>query len=450
VLSALRLPGFLSGLRDSVVGNAYAFTDQPIINSDVRPGMTVSINNGYGSVKIIGGASAVKATLVKGVRGWSEDEARKIADRIHLVVNQAPEGLTISTNRDQVNEQFTTDIQVELPAYAIVSVIDSYGSVTASGIQGLIAKASYGEAEVSGIRGDVNLSLSYSDVTASNITGDLTIIGAKRARISNLSGGLDLSATGSAVELREISGPIRVNAPFSRIVAQGLDQRAELKTEHASVEVTRAAELIIDAPHSDVRLKNIDGDVKVSSSNSNIQLTSISGDLEVHAEQSSVSADDVRSNVTIETSHRDVTVKNFLENIRVATSYRDVTLISAEEPAGNIEVQNNHGQIKLIMPPSSRFQLDAQSANGQILPVGFSQFEKKVRESLVGGLGLDGPTIKLRTSYKNIIIQASAPRQTQANSVVNRSETRGDEFQLRAFPSTHSTSDRSLSDILGG
>lgn len=439
VLSALRLPGFLSGLRDSVVGNAYAFTDQPIINTDVRPGMRVSVNNGYGSVKISGGASAVKATLVKGVRGWSEDEARKIADRIHLIVNQSPEGLTIGTNRDEVNEQFTTDIQIDLPAYAVVSVVDSYGAVTAGGIQGLIVKASYGQAEVSGVRGDVNLSLSYSDVTASNIDGDLTINGAKRARISNLSGGLDLNATGGAVDLREISGPIRVSAPFSRIVAQGLDQRAELKTEHASVEVTRAAELVIEAPHSDVRLKNIDGDVKISSSNSNIQLASISGDVEVHAEQSSVSADDVRSNVTIETSHGDVTVKNFLESIRVETSYRDVTLISAEEPAGNIEVQNNHGQIKLIMPPSSRFQLDAQSANGQILPVGFSQFEKKVRESLVGTLGLDGPTIKLRTSYKNIIIQASAPRQTQASRVVNPIGERREQFQLSADPSTQST-----------
>ncbi|HSB08750.1 MAG TPA: DUF4097 family beta strand repeat-containing protein [Blastocatellia bacterium] len=419
VLSALRLPAFLSGLRDSVVGNAYAFTDQPIINSEVSPGMRVFVNNSYGSVRISGAGSAVKTTLVKGVRGWSEDEARKIADQIHLVVSRAPEGLTISTNRDQVNEQFTTDIMVEVPPFASVSIVGSYGSVTANGIQGLTAQASYGQAEIAGVRGDVNLSLSYSDVNASNIDGDLTITGAKRARISNLAGGLDLTATGGAVDLREISGPIRVSAPFSRIVAQGLEQSAELKTEHASVDVSRAADLVIEAPHSDVRLKNIDGDVKVLSSNSNIQLASISGDLSVHAEQSSVSADDVRSAVTIETSHGDVTVKNFLEGIRVTTSYRDVTLVAADEPAGDIEVQNNHGQIKLVMPSSSRFQLDAQSANGRILPVGFSQLEKKVRESLVAALGPDGPTIKLRTSYKNIIIQAAAARQTQANAVVN-------------------------------
>ena len=423
VLSALRLPGFLSGLRDSVVGETYAFTDQPVINIDIKPGMRVSVNNSYGSVKITGGSSTVRATLVKGVRGWSQDDARKIADRIRLLVSQTTDGLTITTNRDEVIEQFTTDIQIEVPSYVGVSVTDSYGSVTANGIQGgLTAKASYGQADLTGIKGDVNLALSYCEVTASNIEGDLSVTGAKRARISNVVGAVDLAAgtaSNGVVELRDISGPVHVNAPFCRIVAQGLDQTAELRTEHASIDVSGAADLVIDAPHSDVRAKNIDGDLRVSSSNSNLQLSSIAGELEVQAEQCSVNAEDVKGSVAIETTHGDVVVKNFYEDIRVETSYRDVTLTTAIEPAGDIDVQNNHGQIKLVLPQSSRFRLDAESANGQIQPIGFSQLEQRVRNSLMKELGLDGPTIKLRTSYKNIIIQASAARQTQANALVN-------------------------------
>ena len=331
--------------------------------------------------------------------------------------------MTITTNRDQVNEQFTTDILIEVPSYCRVSVTDSYGSVTANGIQGgLTARASYGQADLTGIKGDVNLALSYCEVTASNIEGDLTVTGAKRARISNVVGAVDLSAgtaSNGAVDLRDISGPVHVNAPFCRIVAQGLGQTAELKTEHASVDVSGAGDLVIDAPHSDVRAKNIDGDLRVSSSNSTLQLSSIAGELEVQAEQCSVNAEDVKGSVAIETTHGDVVVKNFYEDIRVETSYHDVTLTTAMEPAGDIDVQNNHGQIKLVLPQSSRFRLDAESANGQIQPIGFSQLEQRVRNNLMKELGLDGPTIKLRTSYKNIIIQASAARQTQANARVN-------------------------------
>jgi DUF4097 and DUF4098 domain-containing protein YvlB len=281
-------------------------------------------------------------------------------------------------------------------------------------------KASYGQADITGIKGDVSLALIHSNINASNIDGDLTVTGAKNARISKVLGTLDLTATAASngsVELRDISGVVRVNAPFCRIVAQGLEQAAELKTEHASVDVTRAAELVIDAPHSDVHAKNINGDLRVSSSNSNLQLSSISGELEVRAEQSSVSVENVKGSVVIETTLGNVVVKNFSESVRVETSYRDVALMTGIEPAGDIDVQNNHGQITLVLPQSSRFQLDAESEKGQIQPVGFSQLEQRAGNSVVTALGLDGPTINLRTSYKNIIIQAS--RQTQAKAFVN-------------------------------
>ena len=426
VLSALRLQGLLSGLRDSVVGQSFSFTDPPVISADVKPGMVVSVNNSYGSLKVTGGGSAIKATLVKAVRSWSEDDARKIADRIKLIVNRTPDGLTITTNRDQITEQFTTDIQIEVPSYIGLSLSDSYGSVVASGIQGgLTAKASYGQADLSDIKGDVNLSLSYSGITATNIDGNINVSGAKRAKISNVTGSVEVTAgTGSneGVELRDISGPVRVNASFCRIVAQGLDQAAELKTEHAGVDVSKASDVTIVAPHSDVRAKSIDGDLRIWSSNSNLQLSSIAGALEVHGEQCSVNTEDIKGDVEIETTHGDVTVKNFYENVRIETSYRDVTLMSGLEPSGNIDVQNNHGQIKLVLPASSRFHLDAQTPNGQIQPIGFNQLDQRVRNALVSELGNDGPTIKLRTSFKNIIIQASALRQAEAKTLVDAGE----------------------------
>jgi uncharacterized membrane protein HdeD (DUF308 family) len=421
VLSALRLPAFLSGLRDSVVGETYAFSDQQVVNADIQRGMKVTINNSYGNVRVTGGGSPLKATLVKGVRGWSQDDARKVADRIRLLINQSGDALTITTNRDQIDGQFTTDIQVDLPSYASVSITDSYGSITVTGIQeGLTAKASYGPAELSDIKGDVNLALNYyCDFTATNVDGDLTVTGARSARISNLAGALNLSGRNGIVDLRGISGEVRVDAPFSHIAAQGIDQSAEFNTEHASVDISRAEDVTVNAPHCDVHARNISGDLRIASSNNTIQLSSITGNVQIDAEQSSVNADDVHGTVVIKTSHGDVAVKNFYEGVRVETSYRDVTLQAAGDPAGDIMVQNNHGQIKLVLPQSSQFHLDAQTASGQIQPIGFAELGDRVRDSLVAVLGSDGPSIKLRTSYKNIIIQASAARQGQASSVAN-------------------------------
>jgi len=91
--------------------------------------------------------------------------------------------------------------------------------------------------------------------------------------------------------------------------------------------------------------------------------------------------------------------------------------MSSVEPVGNIDVENSYGQIKVILPQSSRFNLDAESANGQVLQTGFDQLQRTAREILAAVLGVGGPTIKLRTSYRNIIIQASASRQPQANAL---------------------------------
>lgn len=419
LLSAIRLPRFLSGLRDSVVGEAYPFSDEPVVIADARPAVKITVNNSFGNVKVVGGGARVRATLRKFIRAWSQEDARKTADRIHIVVNKTSDGLTITTNRDEVSQQFTTHLEIEVPSTSRLSIVDSYGDVSATGIEGnVMVKASYGKADLSNINGALNLELNYADVSASNINGDVTINGAKRAWINHVAGALDLSASNGVVELREITGPVHVEAPFCRIVAQGLSSNAELKTEHGKLDVSNSADLVIDAPHSEVRAKNINGDLQITSSHENIQVSSISGELTVESEQASVVAEDVHGAVDIETSNGEVIVKNFVESVHVETSYRDVTLVTANQPSGDIEVENNHGEIKLVLPQSSQFQLEASSENGQIKPVGFGESSSRARESLITAFG-DGPSIRLRTSYKNIIIQASGARPAQANSLVN-------------------------------
>ncbi len=420
VLAALKLPRFLSSLRDSVVGQTFAFTDDTVESKDFKQGMKITVNNNFGVVKVTGGSSTLRATLTKGVRGWNQEDARRVAEQIQLVISKTSDGVSITTNRDQVNQEFSTNIQVEVPSSANLFITNSFDSVSANNIQGnLSIKVSHGQADVTGIIGDVNLALNYSDANASTINGNLIITGARNANVLKVSGSLDLGANNGAVDVREIAGPVHIDAPFCKITAQGLSSDSELKTEHASVDVRGTAGLTIDAPHSSIQARNINGDLRVSASNKEINIASISGMLEVEAEQASVKVEDARGPVDVQTTHGEVVVRNFSEGVHVETSYRDVTLIAASQPEGDIEVDNNHGEIKIVLPQSSQFQLDAQSENGEIKPVGFNMPSQRVRASLIASLGANGPSIKLRTSYKNIIIQASSARQAKASALVN-------------------------------
>jgi DUF4097 and DUF4098 domain-containing protein YvlB len=419
LLSALKLPGFLSGIRDSVVGENYSFTDPVAAISEVRPGSLIVVRNSFGDVKVTAGTS-FKATLSKGVRAWNEHDARQIADQIRLVINQTPDGLMVTTNREDLSQQFTTDLQLEVPAFVSLNISGSYGTITANGTKGRLGiKVSYGRSVVSNVNGDVNLDLEYSDFSASNVTGNLTAAGAKNAKISGVSGSVEVSSSHGSVDMRNVSGAVSINAPFSRVVAQELGESANIRTEHSSVQVSRAADLVVVAPYSDVRVDNIEGDLEVSSSNSEIQVRSISGAVSVSAERSSVNADDVRGSIEVDTSHGGVAIKNFYESVDVRTSYRNVTLVTAAQPAGDITVENDHGEIKLTTPEWSQFALDASSEGGRVRQVGFNGLAQRGRDHLVAVLGSDGPKIKLRTSFKSITVQAAAARQSAANGTGN-------------------------------
>jgi DUF4097 and DUF4098 domain-containing protein YvlB len=418
LLSALKLPGFLSGIRDSMVGQTYWFTDEPIVLADAEPGLSLNVANSFGDVKITAvKVSGIRATLTKGVRAWNEPNAKEIAKEILLNVNRSQEGISISTNRNLSDRQFTTNIQIEIPASVKLKVTSSYGAVTVGGIIGsLLVTNSYGRAQATDIAGDLRFDLSYSDLSATGIDGNVTAKGVKKAQISGVTGEVNLEASNGSVELRDISGPVRVQAPFSRIVASGLSDFAHLETSHSSVQVARAGDLIVKAPHSDVRLDNVRGDLEVSSSNSDIQLKNINGAVTVAAERSSVVGEEIRGPVEIETSHGAVTLKKFQDEVRVRTSYREVVLVSASQPPDNIDVENDRGEIKVVFPQDSQVSIDAISESGRVKPLGFGNgLQQKVRDSFVTAFGSEGPTIKLRTSFKTITIQATGSRNALAD-----------------------------------
>jgi DUF4097 and DUF4098 domain-containing protein YvlB len=408
LLSAIHLPRYLNDFRDSVTGQQYSFSDPAMVLTDVAAGARIAVDNSFGDVKLVGGGPAFRVTLTKGVRAWSEDEARDTAANIKLVVNRSGDGINITTNRNDVDGQFTTGIEIELPASAGVSINDRYGSVAASRTQcPLNINAANCQVAVDNSVGGVTMALQNSNVDASRLTGDLSITGAKRVVASQVQGGVDLSANNGSVELHDVTGRVRVDAPFSRIRADGLSQAAEIRTRHGAVEIARAASLTIDAPNSQVRAENISGDLTVNSSREPVRVRLVQGEVRVTATGSPVTAEEVRGPVHVGTSNSAVSIMNFYGAVTVQTSYSQVLLVAAIKPVSDIDVENNHGEIKLTVPAASDFTLDAASANGFIRPLGFAGFPEGSRNSLILPAGVGGPTIRLRTSYRDITLMAA-------------------------------------------
>ena len=420
LLSALKLPGLLDGFRDSVIGREFTFSESSS-ETNLRRGGIVRINNSYGSVRVVTGTDSVRVSLTKGVRGWNEDEARKIADQIRLVVIPTTDGVSISTNRDQLTKQFTTDLLIQVPSDAPVSIGNSYGPVSVTGVGERVELSnSHGNVELTNIAGNIVGNLNYSDINISNAAGDVQISGAKKATLANIVGALSLKASNSSVEVRDVGGPVRIEAPFCRIKADRLGEASEIFTDHASVVATNVGDMVIRAPNSDVRVEDSNGNIKITTSNSEVRVKGISGDLTLNADQCSVSAEELRGMSRIATSHGDVSVRNFVGGLDIKTSFKRVKLFSSTPPAGDINVENNHGAIELHLPESSQFRLDAISQGGEIKPQGFAALVASPGEVFNVSVGESGPRIKLRTSYSTITIKAAQGRQVRAVRVVPR------------------------------
>lgn len=419
VLAALSLPKFLSDLRDSVLGNNYDFSDEAISLPDLPPASKVFINNSFGDVKILGVSSKPKATLVKEVRAWSRDEAQKIADQIQIKVDKNSDGsFTITTNRDQVKAKFQTDIQLELPASSTLTITNSYGAISAQNIQnGLSVIASYGNVDASNINGEVSFKLKNSDVNASAITGNLTVSGAKNARLNNVTGDVQLFAQRGSLDLNQISGAIRIEAPFSDISVQNVKEGLSIKTEHGSVKLTNGESADIEAPHSDVTVSTMHGDIKIQATHKMIKASAVEGIVFIDAEHANVVAENLQGRVTIETSHGEVSVKNFHDALTIKTSFEEVKLSPSADFDGDITVDNSRGDIDLQLPRSTNFQLDAESERGRVSASGLGDNRgNKARNVFTYGSG--GPAIKLRTSFNSITIRANGSRQAKTDPAV--------------------------------
>lgn len=415
-LGATPLPGFLSNIRDSMIGETHTFTDEPLTLANLKPGSRLLISNSYGNVKVTGGAATARVTLSKGVRAWSRDNAGEVAGKITPVLTETASGeYTLATNREAVKQevanQFSTNLEIEVPAAVTLVITNSYGTVSASKLDtNLQVTAKHGRVETADIRGDVSFELNYSSVSAAKIGGAVRVTGAKDARLSNIEGSVEIASRNGDIELRNIGGEVKVEASRSRITAQDLAQFATLKTTRSPISVTSAAGVSIETQHSKISVAGINGDLDITTERGAIEAERISGSFTVVGEHTEVEVDGVQGAANIATSHAKVEVRNFRDSLKIQTSHRDVVFSAAGDITRDIVVENSHGDIKAILPQTGNYRLDAESDNGNIRTVNFADISSKRRKSFSYTSGLATAIISLRTSYNTIVIQAASPR----------------------------------------
>lgn len=151
-----------------------------------------------------------------------------------------------------------------------------------------------------------------------------------------------------------------------------------------------------------------DAELVLRTSNGKISVADISGNVRLKSSNGRVECEHVRGSIDATTSNGRISMMDVVGSIDAGTSNGSVTIVHSDrlQDSESIVVRTSNGSIRLSLPETSSFDLEARTSNGRIstdFPTTIRGDISKTRIS--GKVGDGGPEVRLTTSNGSISIQ---------------------------------------------
>jgi hypothetical protein len=341
-------------------GIDFAYTEH--YEKDVPAGSSIEIINRYGNVEVKpADADHITVDVAKTVIAKDQKDADELSKLLtYSIVEEGSRYRIISNyNRDQNNvrgRRFKTSLTIRVPKRSTVSVNNRMGSV-----------------DVSGLTGDQQLQNSFGEVLLKNITG-----------------AVDVRNRNDRVVVEDITGAATIHNEFASVEARRIGGRLEVQHRNGSMD-----------------LEDIKGDTKVSNAFASIDAKNIQGSLTVDTRNGSVNASHVEGNVSVENQFDSVELEEVKGTVTIDNRNGNVELRYLQPPKNNIRVTTKFAEVKVLLPATSAFSLDAKTrfANVSSDFEGLTHRDDQERDSLTGQVGSGGPEIRIENQNGNIRIE---------------------------------------------
>ncbi len=323
--------------------------------------------------------SAVKIVCDRGsvsISNWNEKQIKVVAHKkifahdnnaANSVNQQSMPQITVTGSNVLVNANTQSsgnsaavqaDLEIFLPRDASVEIGTRRGDVMVSGRDGEVKVTTHrGDVTLDDVKGDVYVSLeggSKGSVRATKIVGNVVLQG----RIDD-------------IDLTQVDGTVRLNGDFfGSMRLAGITKNVSIQTSRTTLEFAKLdGDLNLES--DELRVNNVLGPVKLTTRSKEIHLDGISGDLRVE-----------NSNGGVEVHTSDA------------------------KPVGNIEINTQRGDVRLVLPSTSGFQVDAQTRRGDMRS-DFEELQIKSdhgRSTMNGNVGKGGGRVQINSDNGDISI----------------------------------------------
>ncbi len=341
-----------------IVGENFDFSAR--LEAEAEPGRTIEIHNVYGSVEIeAGDTNRIVVDIDKTVRATSREEAERLEPGLYFTISDRDGSYLIESNRDELRSserrRFKTSLTVRVPAESSLDINNKYGVV-----------------RITGLTGDHSVENRYGGTTVRSITGNV--------RIDDGYG---------PIVTEDISGDVGVINKYGSVTVNGVGGLAEVENKYGTIHISDVdGDAIIDNKYSLVSVENVRGTVRIEGKNNSVDL------------------EDVTGLVEIETSYKDIVVRNASGAIELVNRHGDIRLFFDAPPQQDISLTGDYTDIRLELPSTSNFSIDAQTRSGSF-ESDFDGIERvsSGRDQRVNGEhGTGGPRITIQTGRGDIVL----------------------------------------------
>ena len=353
------------------MGESYDYTLTPV-EKPCAKNCRIVIESFRGNAKITGTTdTTVKASGQETVRSFQQSDANSANQQTPLELIQQGDQIIVRTNQDKVNDrvQPNADLEISVPAG---SSIEAHGR--------------YGDFDIQGIDGNVDINSDNAGVRLENLGGNVTVEtrASDTIRAVDVKGSVELKGRGDDVELQNIGGLVTVNGTYV-----------------GEIQLTNLAQpLRWEDPMNSMQFEKLPGQVRVS--RGEFTGTNVVGPIRLKARSS------------------DVQLSDFTQSLDLTLDRGDIEL----KPGKNVPKMDVHarsGDIELALPPGAKFDLRASTEHGEAsndYGEPLREDESNHRAAVVGNTGL-GPQLRLETGRGSVTVRKASAEETAAPDAAN-------------------------------
>jgi len=318
----------------------------------------ITVYNPRGDVRITGGDGAeITVKAEKQVQAMNETEAKKLDELVKLEVVKEGDGYVVRSNADRADGQgsVSTAMEIQLPKGATLDV-----------------QARRGDVQIAQVLGAVTLNVERGDVRLQDL-GDKVRVDLRRGSFSaeRIKGNIEMDGRGNDLQVNDVEGEVVIRGEYS----------------------------------GNINFANVKKVVHVTTSRTELEIQRLPG--KVDMTMGSLTITQPSGPVSVSTRAKDIRIEDFDGPIQIVNRDASVELTTNKTPLPSIGVENKSGRIEVTLPASASFQVEGTARRGEVTS-DFSEIsasQENEQGTLRGGVGKNGPTVKLNTTYGSISIR---------------------------------------------